>query len=47
MLILLVSKCLYISWLLVFRVGDFTHPYVWEVAEDKGVADAMNERGEQ
>ena len=25
--------------MLVFRVGDFTHPQVWEVAESEGVAD--------
>ena len=23
-------------------MGDFTHPQVWEVTEDEGVADAMN-----
>ena len=28
--------------MLVFRVGDFTHPQVWEVAGDEGVADAWN-----
>lgn len=28
--------------MLVFRVGDFTHPQVREVAEDEEVADAMN-----
>ena len=33
--------------MLVFRVGDFTHPQVWEESEDEGVADAWNrEAGE-
>jgi hypothetical protein len=38
---------LYISMLLVFRVGDFTHPQVREVIEVERVADAINKRGEQ
>ena len=33
---------MYVSRLLVFRVGDFTHPQVREVTEDERVADAMN-----
>ena len=28
--------------MLVFRVGDFTHPHVWEVVESERVADAWN-----
>jgi hypothetical protein len=30
--------------MLVFRVGDFTHPQVWEVAESEGVADECRKR---
>ena len=37
----LVSKTLCFSDLLVLRVGETTHPWVWEVAVDEGVADAM------